>query len=128
MNVSGIIKTIGETKQITDKFKKRELILTTKDQYPQTLCIEFIKDQCDLLDKYADGAEVKVDINLKGREWTSPDGEVKYFNSIQGWRIFPVSQMQEPIDNMVKAMMPEDAQRERDQAIENEENESGLPF
>ena len=49
--------------------------------------IEFIQDKCDLLNSFQVGQSVKVDINLRGREWESPQGEIKYFNSIQGWRI-----------------------------------------
>jgi len=34
---------------------------------------------------------VDVAINIRGREWTSPQGEIKYFNSIEAWRIEPAS-------------------------------------
>lgn len=87
MEVSGSIRKIEETKQITDTFKKRSLILTTEEQYPQHLNIEFVQDKTALLDAYNEGDKVKISINLRGREWTSPQGEVKYFNSINGWRI-----------------------------------------
>ena len=40
-----------------------------------------------VLNSFQVGQSVKVDINLRGREWESPQGEIKYFNSIQGWRI-----------------------------------------
>ena len=68
-------------------FKKRELVVTTDEQYPQHIMIEFTQDKCDLLNSYRPGEEVKVSINLRGREWVNPQGESKYFNSIQGWRI-----------------------------------------
>lgn len=87
MNLTGEIKTIGETQTLGSGFRKRDLVLTTKDKYPQNILIEFVQDKCDTLDRFQKGAEVKVDINIKGREWTSPQGEVKYFNSIQGWNI-----------------------------------------
>lgn len=88
MEITGKIKFIDETKTYGNNgFQKRELIITTDDDYPQTICIEFIKDKCTLLDSYSVGQEVKVGINLRGREWTNPEGETKYFNSIQGWRI-----------------------------------------
>ena len=51
------------------------------------LLIEFIQDKCDLLDSFSPGQQVKISINLRGREWVNPQGETKYFNSIQGWRI-----------------------------------------
>jgi hypothetical protein len=46
-----------------------------------------VQDKCELLDAYKVGDNVKIDINLRGREWTNPQGEVVYFNSIVGWRI-----------------------------------------
>ena len=67
---------------------KRELVVSTDEQYPQTLSIEFIQDKTDLLNKFEIGQNVKVGINLRGREWENPQTkEIKYFNSIQGWRI-----------------------------------------
>lgn len=87
MEVQGIVKKIGEEQQITGSFKKRELVVTTEEQYPQHLMIEFVQDKTSLLDNFREGDKVNVGINLRGREWTSPQGEVKYFNSIQGWRI-----------------------------------------
>lgn len=88
MEVSGTIKLINETQAFGEKgFTKREIVITTWDEYPQDLLIEFIKDKCDLLDKFKVGQNVDININLRGREWINPEGQIKYFNSIQGWRI-----------------------------------------
>ena len=88
MEVQGRIKVIGETQTFGEKgFRKRELVVTTDEQYPQSIMIEFIQDKTDLLNNYKVGQSVKVSINLRGREWVNPQGETKYFNSIQGWRI-----------------------------------------
>ncbi|MGB3590440.1 MAG: DUF3127 domain-containing protein [Nonlabens sp.] len=88
MEVEGKIKLIGETKTFGNNgFQKRELVVTTEEQYPQHLMIEFVQDKTGLLDSYNVGDAVKVGINLRGREWQSPQGETKYFNSISGWRI-----------------------------------------
>ncbi|HEU0125916.1 MAG TPA: DUF3127 domain-containing protein, partial [Flavobacterium sp.] len=65
----------------------REVVVTTEEQYPQHILIEFTQDKCDLLSSYKQGDAVKVSINLRGREWVNPQGETRYFNSIQGWRI-----------------------------------------
>ena len=82
------VKLINETKEYgSNGFRKREIVLTTQEQYPQNILVEFIQDRTDLLDAYNIGDFVKIDINLRGREWTNDKGEVKYFNSIQGWRI-----------------------------------------
>ena len=92
MDITGKIKLINETKEYgSNGFRKRELIVTTEEQYPQDLLVEFIQDKCDILNSYNVGDSVKVDINLRGREWQSPQGEIKYFNSIQGWRIEKLS-------------------------------------
>ena len=56
-------------------------------KYPQTIIIEFVQDKCDLLNSVKIGDEVTISININGREWVDPKGEVKVFNSIQGWRI-----------------------------------------
>lgn len=88
MEVKGKIKVIGETKTFgANGFRKRELVVTTDEQYPQMIMIEFTQDKCDLLNNSKVGENVTVSINLRGREWENPQGEVKYFNSIQGWRI-----------------------------------------
>ena len=92
MDITGKIKLINETKEYgSNGFRKRELVVTTEEQYPQDLLVEFIQDKCDMLNSYNVGDSVKVDINLRGREWQSPQGEIKYFNSIQGWRIEKLS-------------------------------------
>jgi hypothetical protein len=88
MEVTGKIKKIDETKTFgSNGFRKREMVLTTDEQYPQFLLIEFVQDKCDLLNNFRVGEDVRVSINLRGREWQSPQGEIKYFNSIQGWRL-----------------------------------------
>ena len=85
MELQGTIKLIGETATYgKNNFAKRELVLTTEEQYPQDILIEFVQDKCDVLDNFQKGQSVKIGINIRGREWTNPQGEVKYFNSIQG--------------------------------------------
>lgn len=87
MNIAGKIKLIGETKIVGNGFKKRDLVLLTNEKYPQSILVEMTQDNCESLDRFKQGDEVKVAINIRGREWTSPQGEVKYFNTIQGWKI-----------------------------------------
>jgi hypothetical protein len=93
MNVQGKIKLIGETQTFgANGFQKREVVVTTDEQYPQNILIEFVKDKCDLLDNYKADDQVQISINLRGREWINPQGEAKYFNSVQGWRIESLAQ------------------------------------
>ncbi|GAA4965739.1 DUF3127 domain-containing protein [Algibacter aquimarinus] len=88
MEVQGRIKMIGETQTFgSNGFRKREIVVTTEEQYPQHIMVEFVQDKTDLLNNYKEGQQVKININLRGREWVNPQGETKYFNSIQGWRI-----------------------------------------
>ncbi|MCD0463822.1 DUF3127 domain-containing protein [Flavobacterium sp. ENC] len=87
MEVTGKVKVVNPEQQVSASFKKRELVVTTDEQYPQHILIEFTQDKCDLLSSYKQGEAVKVSINLRGREWVNPQGETRYFNSIQGWRI-----------------------------------------
>ena len=93
MEVQGKIKLIGEIQTVgSNGFRKRELVVTTEEQYPQHLSIDFVQDKTDLLNTFQVGQQVKVGINLRGREWISPQGETKHFNSIQGWRIDSLQQ------------------------------------
>jgi len=88
MEITGKIKKIDEPKTFgASGFRKREMVITTNDQYPQMLLVEFVQDKCDLLNNYQVDQDVKISINLRGREWINPQGEAVYFNSIQGWRI-----------------------------------------
>lgn len=87
MEVTGKIKMIGEPQQVSSSFRKREVVVTTDEQYPQHILIEFTQDRTDLLNAFQVGQPVKISINLRGREWVNPQGETRYFNTIQGWRI-----------------------------------------
>jgi hypothetical protein len=92
MEVAGKIKVLNETQTFGNNgFRKREVVITTDEQYPQMLMVEFIQDKCDLLNSFKVGDDVKININLRGREWINPEGVAKYFNSIQGWRIEKMS-------------------------------------
>ena len=97
MEVIGKVKLIGDVQTFgTGGFKKRELVVTTDEQYPQMIMIEFVQDKTDLLNSYKVGQDVKVSINLRGREWINPEGVAKYFNAIQGWRIENLSSQAAP--------------------------------
>ena len=87
MEILGKVKVVNAEQQVSATFKKRELVVTTDEQYPQHILIEFAQDKCDLLNSLAVGDSVKIGINLRGREWVNPQGETKYFNQIQGWKI-----------------------------------------
>ena len=124
MEVLGKIKILGDIKTYGDNgFRKREVVITTQEQYPQHLLIEFIQDRCELLDSFNVGENVKISINLRGREWENPEGEIKYFNSIHGWRI-------EKEEFVEKDMIPppDDAPGFEEKSDKDNEVEDDLPF
>jgi hypothetical protein len=87
MEVLGRIKVLGLDTKVSDKFTKRDVVVTTDEQYPQDISVQFVQDKCELLDAYKVGDDVKIGINLRGREWVNPQGVAVYFNTIQGWNI-----------------------------------------
>ena len=124
MEVSGKIKWLDETKTYGNNgFRKRELVITTDEQYPQHILVEFIQDKCDLLNAFQIGQNVKIGINLRGREWVNPQGETKYFNSIQGWRIETVGASS---SSEMPPMPPPPAFEPADDPIDGPEDD--LPF
>ncbi|MEJ2112262.1 MAG: DUF3127 domain-containing protein [Flavobacteriaceae bacterium] len=125
MEIQGKIKLIGETQTFgSNGFRKREVVVTTEEQYPQHIMVEFVQDKTDLLDNYQVGQQVKININLRGREWVNPQGETKYFNSIQGWRI--ESLQQESSNAEMPPIPPADAFEPAGDL--NEEDHDDLPF
>ena len=125
MEVTGKIKMIDQTKEVGSAgFKKRDIVVTTDEQYPQHILVQFVQDKCELLNNYQVGEAVKIDINLRGREWTNQQGETVYFNTIQGWRIGKVQSEAAPT---ASAPMPP-AQAFAPATNINEEEPDDLPF
>jgi hypothetical protein len=87
--LTGTINVIGEKQQVSDKFSKREFVVTInrEDKYPQDISMQMTNDKCDVLNSFMEGQDVEVSFNLRGRAWTNPQGEVKYFNTLEAWRI-----------------------------------------
>ncbi len=130
MEVTGKIKVINPEQQVSASFRKRELVVATEEQYPQFISINFVQDKCDLLNSYNVGEAVKVSINLRGREWVNPQGETKYFNDIQGWRIerlHPEGSGEAPAPAAAMAPMPP-AEAFAPATNFNEEEHDDLPF
>ncbi|MDO4881598.1 MAG: DUF3127 domain-containing protein [Capnocytophaga sp.] len=88
MDIQGHVKLVSNIQSFGENgFQKREIVITTDEQYPQSIIFEFTQGNCSLLDKIQTGDMVKIYFNIRGREWKNPQGEIKYFNSLQGWRI-----------------------------------------
>ena len=124
MELQGTVKKITEVQTFASGFQKREMVLTTEEQYPQPINIEFLQEKGDLLNQLKEGDKVKVAINIRGREWTSPQGEVKYFNSITGWKVESLEAgiSVEPTQATPSATKPADGKGVF------EEDEDDLPF
>lgn len=124
MDVKGKIVEIFETAQVSDKFKKREFVVEYAEniQYPEYIKFEVIQDKCDLLNGFAPGQEIDVFFNLKGRKWTDPKGETKYFNTLQAWKIQGASS-----SNASNSFEPQ-AQSSSGSELSSDEGSDDLPF
>jgi hypothetical protein len=105
MQVAGKIVAIMPTQVVSEKFSKREFVVETPDQYPQQILFQLTQDKCSLLDSLKVGQEVDVHLNLRGRSWQNPQGETKYFNTLEAWKIevlgnAPVQEDIDPLDEL----------------------------
>jgi len=122
MEVKGFLKVINKTVVLSEKFKKREVVVSVSDgKYPQDLLIQFSQDNVDLVDEFAVGQEVVIGINLRGKAWTNPKGEEKYFNTIEGWRITGV------VDSS-KGNVPVAKPKKAQSIIDETQSDDDLPF
>jgi hypothetical protein len=134
--LTGSVKMVGNTVQVSEKFSKREFVVTdASGMYPQDIMFQATQDKCSLLDGYQVGDQVEVSFNLRGREWTSPAGEVKYFNTLEAWRIeranqgAPVSQGSGQMGNMAPVNLdPIVSPAAAPAAIANSGVDDDLPF
>jgi len=100
-SMNGKLVVKNDTQQIKDTFKKREFVITDDgSQYPQEIVFQLVQDKCDLIDPFEIGDEVKVNFNIRGRRWENPKtGEIRFFNSLDAWRLEKVSQ-EAPAENL----------------------------
>lgn len=119
--VVGKIRTIKETKSYGAKgFLKRELVVETGDKFTQYILMEFTQDNCEILDRFKVGDEVKIQVNINGRIWINPEKEEVIFNSINGWRI-------ENLNNTDSGNMPSKTSGATSQDADSDVDDS-LPF
>jgi hypothetical protein len=86
--ISGRLHVLFDAEQKTERFRMREFVLELPDsRYPQYILFQLTGDRCEALDAFAKGDEVKLEFSLRGREWTSPSGDIRYFNSLDVWQI-----------------------------------------
>ena len=95
LSVEGKLKRVHDEQIISDRFKKREFVIETEEQYPQVLMFQLVQDKTNLIDTFNMGDKIEVFFNLRGREWQKdPSAEVKVFNTLDAWRIQKLEAMQ----------------------------------
>lgn len=91
-NITGTLKVKFDEQKVSERFRKRDFVIQeNSSQYPQLISFQLVQDRCNLIDNFKENDEVRVFFNLRGREWKSPQGETKYFNTIEAWKIESVS-------------------------------------
>ncbi len=96
--ISGKLHAIFDVNQVTERFRKREFVIELADnpRYPQYVQFQLTGDRADNLEGYSVGDQVKLEFSLRGREWQSPQGETKYFNSLDVWAVERIGAASEP--------------------------------
>ena len=131
LQVKGKLKVKGNEQVVSDRFRKREFVLTdSSSQYPQHISFQLTQDKCALLDSVNIGDEITVSFNLRGREWTSPKGEVKYFNSLEAWKLEKGSLREPQGANLREPQGPGDKHYESvpEETFRNDAGADDLPF
>lgn len=97
MDIKGKVHEISPVQNVTETFKKRELVVEYAEnpQYPEYIKFEALQDKVNLFDAVKVGDQVEVFFNLRGRPWTDRNGKTSYFNTLVVWRINVLSGTQE---------------------------------
>ncbi|MDB4089340.1 DUF3127 domain-containing protein [Flavobacteriales bacterium] len=82
MELAGKIKVILDKQTFGSGFEKREVVVTTQEQYPQDIKFEVYKEKCAMLDNFTVNEDVTVHFNLRGNEYNG-----KYFVNLNAWKI-----------------------------------------
>ena len=96
MDLKGTLVKVFAKQQVSEKFAKREFVIRTEGEYPQEILLQVTQDRCGILDNFMEGETVQAFINVRGRSWTNPEGVVKYFNTLEAWKITNESQQSAP--------------------------------
>jgi len=118
MEIQGEIIRIGETEVFGTKgFKKRQIVIKTDSQYPQSVPVDFTQDKCVILDKYQLGQFVKISINIQGSEWQG-----KFYVNLNGWKI-ETGEKEKSANSFMPDRIANQLQEES-----MDEDDDGLPF
>jgi len=111
LSYKGTVHKVFDTVQISERFKKREMVLkipSYKEGESKPILFEAIQDQVTLFDGLKPGQAVEVYFNLDGREWISPTQKVKYFNSLKAWKIDKLTTSAQPSEPVVEELTDSD--------------------
>jgi single-strand DNA-binding protein len=97
--LKGKIYRVFEEQIVSEKFRKQEFVLETEDKYPHKVIFQLTNDNVALLQIFKGGYTVEVSYNIQGREWVSPQGETKYFNTLVAWKIRKLTSESAPDNN-----------------------------
>jgi hypothetical protein len=88
MEIRATVIAVGETQQVTEKFKKRDLVVEYAENptYPEQIKFEANQNACDKLDELRAGDDITVHFNLRGRAWKDKNGVNQYFNTLNVWK------------------------------------------
>lgn len=120
MQITGTLIEVFDTVQITDKFRKRDFVIRTNEQYPQEISIQLTQDKCELIDTIKKGEMIDVSINLRGKKYEK-EGSAKWFNSIDAWKIDVQYGNKNTVNTVPQPKISE-------QPIAGVEGEDDLPF
>ncbi|HMN33138.1 MAG TPA: DUF3127 domain-containing protein [Chitinophagaceae bacterium] len=130
----GKLKVKNEIQKVSEKFEKREFVITIDEdsEYPQYITLQLTQSKCSLLDNFQIGDTLKVFFNLRGREWTGNDGVTKHFNSLEAWKIENQSEKKvQTQETLTPTSYPEEQKKAidiNDSLKHNDSDSDDLPF
>ena len=80
--IEGLLHKKYETESKSATFQAREFVIQTDGQYPQYVKFQLTQDKCALIDSYNEGSKIKVNFDLRGREWNE-----KFFTNLNAWKV-----------------------------------------
>lgn len=119
----GVVKVIFDTQEFKNNFKKREVVVSTEETYPQHIKFEFTDENgINKLDEISEGEKVRVAFQLKGNEYQG-----KYFTSNRGIAIVTLDEEKKFADKQAKETKSA-AKTATKETVTNYDDSDDLPF
>jgi hypothetical protein len=88
---TGVVEKVLPVQTFASGFTKRDVVLTDdigqESKWPNHIAFTFKKDNASILDGVKEGQRAKIRFAIDGREWTNPQGQVKYFTDLTGLKL-----------------------------------------